>query len=97
MDELVGASSPSSPLPSIVIEENSKRIPPVPAPSAWNFEVTQKLIRGNRKPTKEVRLSFIKNDNDVVIMPENEIDHDWDFTLIGYFTGRYTLKSHDSG
>lgn len=79
-DDLVGAPSPSRPLPSSTTKENPMLVLPGPttqaAPLAWTFEATQKLIRGNHKPTKEVRVSFIKNDSDVVIIPKNEIDHD---------------------
>lgn len=60
-----------------------------PAPKGWSLEHSQKLIRGNRKPTSEVRLSFSKIDGDVVVIPETELDQGWDYTLIGYFTGRF--------
>lgn len=84
---------------------------PLPKPAdqtkGWNFEASQKLIRNNRKPTKKVPLSFVKTNGDIVEVPESGLDSDWDFTLIGYFTGhfpglgtwnvRYSLKNHDSG
>lgn len=56
---------------------------------AWVRGDSEKLFKTNRQASKEVRLKYTPIYADIVEIPDHGISHEWDFTLIGYFTGRF--------
>ncbi|KAL8463848.1 hypothetical protein ACS0TY_033699 [Phlomoides rotata] len=66
-------------------------------PKAWSKGDSSKLFKANRVASNDVRLKFIEPVSNVVEISEYGVSHEWDFTLIGYFTGRFLgLKAvHD--
>ncbi|KAL8463441.1 hypothetical protein ACS0TY_034189 [Phlomoides rotata] len=66
-------------------------------PKAWSKGDSSKLFKANRAASTDVRLKFIEPVSNVVEILEYGVSHEWDFTLIGYFTGRFPgLKAvHD--
>ncbi|KAL8512636.1 hypothetical protein ACS0TY_018937 [Phlomoides rotata] len=70
-------------------DKKTKDVAPKEKPKAWTNGDTSKLFKKNRETSKDVRLKFTKIESDVVEIPSEGISHEWDFTLIGYFTGRF--------
>ncbi|KAL8463440.1 hypothetical protein ACS0TY_034188 [Phlomoides rotata] len=66
-------------------------------PKAWTKGDSSKIFKMNRVVSNDVRLNFTKIDSEVVEIPSHGVSREWDFTLIGYFTGRFPgLKAvHD--
>ncbi|KAL8463714.1 hypothetical protein ACS0TY_034385 [Phlomoides rotata] len=66
-------------------------------PKACSKGESSKNFRMNRGVTNDVHLKFTKIESEIIEIPSHAVSHEWDFTLIGYFTGQFPgLKAvHD--